>query len=60
MNIQIIVSDENLNYLSKAEALSFESAVEMIGKLERNYNRRVEMELSKADVHGEASKEETF
>lgn len=45
MRITIQVSDENLDYARNAYGLeSFESAMEEMGKIERNYNRRKMME----------------
>lgn len=58
MQIQITVTDDNLEYFNKAEVLSFETAGMHLGAMERNYARRVEMEMSKADVAAESLKEE--
>lgn len=58
LKITITVADENLNYTATATALSFERAIEEIASLEKNYNRRVEMELDKGDVMAEQMSEE--
>jgi len=44
MKIIITVSDENLDYMRKAECPTFEMAMEHLGALERNYDARVAME----------------
>jgi hypothetical protein len=58
MKITIWVEDENLDHRARVTAESFESAEEGFGKLQRNYARRVAMELSKSDVMAESLTEE--
>lgn len=60
MKITITVEEENLNYIAKGETATFEIAGIILGNLERNYERRVAMELDKADVMAEANSEETI
>lgn len=60
MTIEIIVKDEVLDFETSKMCLSFESAAEELGKMERNYARRIAMELDKGDVMAEAQKEEQF
>ena len=60
MKITITINDENLDFLAMEDALSFESAEELFGKMQRRYKKRVEMELDKGDVAAESKNEETF
>lgn len=55
--ITITVSDTNLDFTATESGFHFETLIDNITK---RYERRVAMELDKADVHGEASKEEAF
>ena len=50
MKITIIVEDENLDYLRKAECPTFEMAQEHLGALERNYGLRVAQETKEDTI----------
>jgi len=45
LKITIVVEDESIEYLGRAETFSFEMADAEIGRLERNYKNRVALEL---------------
>lgn len=44
MKITITIEDEAINYLAKAETGSFETAIQHLASLEKNYARRVDIE----------------
>ena len=56
--IEIILKDENGEVIEKGEAIdSFESAEELLGKIQRRHLRRIEIALKDEAVDGEIENE---